>query len=257
MLDNPVFDLYRDQKACVVSLQGCIDTGAKSTAAWELDKYKFINMLVRAWEMRPGMVWYVFAEADTYIFWPNLVAWLNNHADPDEMLYAGSVTLIDDFPFAHGGSGYVISGTLLRAVVEEAPDLADRYNVKASETCCGDLLVGKALQEAGVTVRHGYPMFFGEKPWTLPFGNGFWCEPTFTMHHVDSEEVSLLWQLEQTRMTEVSTLTHNHGGALRSTRDPSCSKTSTRGWWRPIWWNTDQSGIICPMICVILTKLPR
>lgn len=171
--------------------------------AWELDKYKFLNMLVQTWEKRPYMTWYVFAEADTYVVWPNLVQWLRTRADPIEHPYVGSVAFVGDTPFAHGGSGYVISGEMVKKMVETIPDLAAKYDGVATEKCCGDLLMSMAVREAGSRVAHAHPMFNGEKPNTLPYGPGHWCEPIFTMHHMDSEEVSAVWQYEQTRTNKV------------------------------------------------------
>jgi hypothetical protein len=158
----------------------------------------------QTWEMKPNMEWYVFAEADTYVFWPNLVEWLRTRVNSSEKLYVGSVTWINDFPLAHGGTGYVISGVLLRNLVESNPGVSELYNHKARNECCGDLLLSQALKErAGVKVQHAYPMFNGEKPSTLPYGPGHWCEPIFTMHHMVSEEISAVWQYEQTRKSNV------------------------------------------------------
>ncbi|EQK99937.1 glycosyltransferase family 31 [Ophiocordyceps sinensis CO18] len=193
---NKEFALYEAQLSCPVSQKQCTKD---LEGAWNLDKYKFINMLVRTWAMRPGRKWYVFAEADSYVFWPNLMLWLRTRAEPDADVYVGNVALANGFPFAHGGSGYVISGQLVKRVVESIPGLATKYAAAAPATCCGDVLMGKALAEVGVTVRHALPMFNGERTNTLPFGEGHWCEPILTLHHMDAEQVGLAWQFEQTR----------------------------------------------------------
>lgn len=200
------FDLYDAQQTCPVSQKECT---SDMKGGWDLDKYKFLHMVIRTWEMRPGREWYVFAEADTYIFWPNLVHWLRNKVDPRDQLYIGSVALINDYPFAHGGSGYVISGKLMEKLVA-IPDLAAKYDAMAPNECCGDLLISMAAQEAGTKVKQVHPMFNGEKPNTLPFGNGHWCEPLMTLHHVNSEEVSALWNFEQTRIKKVNTPQPRH-----------------------------------------------
>lgn len=169
---------------------------------WDLDKYKFLHMVVRTWQMRPNMQWYVFAESDTYIFWPGMVAWLRggqHSPNPDEDQYIGSVAMLDDKPFAHGGSGYVISGSLLRRMAEDLPDMAARYDQRATEECCGDFLMAIAAEEAGTKVLQAHPMFNGERPNTLPYGPEQWCQPILSMHHVNAEEISMLWQYEETR----------------------------------------------------------
>jgi len=204
---NEDFDLYRDQKECPVSQKSCVDAKTDSHKAWNLDKYKFIPMMEKTWRMRPGRDWYVFAEADTYIFWPNMVHWLRTQSQfsPKEKLYLGSRSFIGGTPFAHGGSGYVMSGALLRHLIEYHPGMVKQYNAKGAHECCGDLMLAQALEEyENVKIRQAWPMFNGEKPSTLPFGPGHWCEPILTMHHMNAEEISSVWQFEQTRKTEVS-----------------------------------------------------
>jgi hypothetical protein len=206
------FDLYKAQIDCPVSQKACVDARGKDSAAWALDKYKFLHMIQRAWEMRPNRQWYVFAEADTYVFWPNLVTYLRGHLDSRDRMYVGSVSLINNFPFAHGGSGYVISGVVVKALVENNGDVAALFDSRAKENCCGDLMLALALDEKEhVRVKQAHPMFNGEKPVTMPFGQTHWCEPIFTMHHMNSEEISAVWQYEQTRKGNVSDDSQNVG----------------------------------------------
>ncbi|KAI6784462.1 uncharacterized protein J7T54_006507 [Emericellopsis cladophorae] len=195
MKQHPEFELYRAQKRCPISQQDCT---SEIDGGWNLDKYKFLNMVDRAWERRPGMDWYVFAEADTYIVWSNMVEWLRERA-PKGPQYFGSVALLNEFPFAHGGSGYVVSGELMRNMVNNITDLASKYDTRAGESCCGDLLFAEAVGEAGTKVQQVHPMFNGERPLSMPYGHGQWCEPIISMHHVNPEEVSMIWQFEQTR----------------------------------------------------------
>ncbi|KAH8671204.1 hypothetical protein BX600DRAFT_434328 [Xylariales sp. PMI_506] len=199
---NSDFDLYNKQKSCPVSQKSCVDSKAEKDHAWQLDKYKFIPMMEQTWQMRPGRDWYIFIEADTYVFWPNLVDWLRSKSSLNhrEKLYIGSRTWVGSMPFAHGGSGYLMTGTLLRRLVENHPGLTHQYTLKGPNECCGDLLLGQAIFEyEDVKIRQTWPMINGEKPSTLPFGPGHWCEPLLTMHHMNAEEISNVWQFEQTR----------------------------------------------------------
>ncbi|KAF7547104.1 hypothetical protein G7Z17_g7949 [Cylindrodendrum hubeiense] len=189
------FKLYSAQESCPVSQQDCT-TDMKG--GWELDKYKFLHMIERTWEMRPNMEWYVFAEADSYVFWPNLVWWLRNKVNPKDFPYVGSVAMLKGFPFAHGGSGYVISGETVKKMAE-IPGLADKYDLMAPHECCGDYLMALAVNETDVKVKQAHPMFNGEKPNTLPYSDGHWCQALMTMHHMNSEEVSQVWDYEQNR----------------------------------------------------------
>lgn len=199
------FELYRAMQDCPISQADCTKG---LTGGWDLDKYKFLHMMVKSWEMRPNMDWYVFAEADSYIVWSNLAYWLRKKQNHHSNSYIGSVVLLQDVPFAHGGSGYVLSGTLLKKIVKNIPDVAAKYDQLATETCCGDYLVSVAVEEVGAKVRNAHPMFNGEKPSTLPYGPGHWCEPLLSMHHMNAEEVAAVWQYEQTKTKKVSHTYH-------------------------------------------------
>ncbi|EMT63694.1 hypothetical protein FOC4_g10013940 [Fusarium odoratissimum] len=192
------FDLYKAQTECPIAQQYCTENMKEG---WNLDKYKFLHMVEKAWEMRPNKEWYVFAEADTYVFWSNLVWYLRNRVNGTETPYVGSVAMLKGKPFAHGGSGYVIHGDTMRKMVE-IPDLAHKYDMMATHECCGDYLMSLAVMETGKKVKQAHPMFNGEKPVTLPFGNNHWCEPLLTMHHMNPEEVSDAWHFEKTRQKQ-------------------------------------------------------
>ncbi|KAI2627328.1 glycosyltransferase family 31 protein [Hypomontagnella submonticulosa] len=216
---NSEFDLYREQKECPVSQKSCVDAKKDGQKAWNLDKYKFLPIMEKTWRMRPGRDWYIFAEADTYIFWANIVHWLRKESrlNPREKLYLGSRSFIGGTPFAHGGSGYIMSGTLLKHLIEYHPGVVKQYNAKGAHECCGDLMLAQALDEyENVKVRHVWPMINGEKPSTLPYGPGHWCEPILTMHHMNAEEISSVWQFEKTRKTDRTLLIKDlYNGLIR------------------------------------------
>ncbi|KAK0385076.1 hypothetical protein NLU13_7554 [Sarocladium strictum] len=195
------FSVYKAIQDCPVSQADCIKS-FDGGWTWVLDKYKFLWMAVKTWEMRPNMDWYVFAEADSYIVWSNLAHWLHNIVPKDSLQYLGSKAEFNGFTFAHGGSGFVMSGSLLRKIVTEIPDVAHKYDGLAPGACCGDYLIALAAQEVGSTLGDVWPMFNGEKPSTLAYGPSQWCEPLLTMHHMNAEEISKVWQFEQTRKQE-------------------------------------------------------
>ncbi|KAG9249973.1 glycosyltransferase family 31 protein [Emericellopsis atlantica] len=202
MNQYPEFELYKAQKFCPIPQHYC---AAEMSGGWDLDKYKFLNIADRVWQRRPGMDWYVFAEADTYIVWSNMVQWLREEA-PKGPQYLGNVALLNEFPFAHGGSGYVVSGELMKTMANNITDLATKYDERAGGVCCGDFLFAKAASEVGTNVQQVHPMFNGERPLSIPYGHGQWCEPIISMHHVSPEEVSTLWQFEQTRKNKSTLL---------------------------------------------------
>lgn len=152
--DNADFDLYRQQKACAVDQETCAKAvdGPKD-AGWNLDKYKNIHMAEETYRMRPGFDWYVFVDADTYVSWPNLVRMLHR-LDPTRERYLGSTTMLDGMPFGHGGSGYAVSGAAMRKFVGENPGVANDFDVRTKDVCCGDYMFAVALNETiGLTVE--------------------------------------------------------------------------------------------------------
>ena len=150
--DNRDFDLYWTQLACDVDQKPCTSALNAAEAGWNLDKYKNIHMAAKTWKRLPDKDWYLFIDADTYVTWNTLVMWLKT-LDPKKKIYLGSVALIRDYPFAHGGSGYILSRAAMEAFVGEHPRVANEYDEDVHNHCCGDFLLAKALNEtAGVPV---------------------------------------------------------------------------------------------------------
>lgn len=143
---NSDFDLYRRQRACAVDLESCNKQGDPASEGWNLDKYKNTHMAEKTYQLRPGYRWYIFVDADTYVVWPNLVQWLGT-MNPDRKLFLGSVSLINDFPFAHGGSGYILSHAALKAYAGDNPGIANKFDMAVRQECCGDFLFSKSLKE--------------------------------------------------------------------------------------------------------------
>ncbi|KUI67521.1 hypothetical protein VM1G_03633 [Cytospora mali] len=197
---NADFDLYRRQKACAIDQDKCAKfIDGPQSAGWNLDKYKNIHMAEKTYRMRPGYDWYVFIDADTYVSWPNLVQVLHR-LDPSEKRYLGSTTMIGNFPFGHGGSGYIVSGAAMEGFTGRAPGIANSFDARIKDECCGDYMFAVALNETiGVTVSGVWPTINGEKPSTLFYGPNQWCHAVGTMHHMNSEEVSAFWEFERRR----------------------------------------------------------
>ncbi|KAL2755361.1 glycosyltransferase family 31 protein [Sodiomyces alcalophilus JCM 7366] len=206
--ENEDFDLYRRQQACLVDQAACnkhVQAGI-AEEGWNLDKYKNVHMAEKTYNLRPGYDWYLFVDADTYVLWPNLVQWLRR-LDPARKLYLGSVSMLDDYGFGHGGSGYVVSQAALKEMVAPHPGIGNRFDKEASQSCCGDYIFARALENTTQTrVTQSlpsnelqWPTINGEKPFTLPFQAKHWCQPIVTMHHMNSEEISSFWEYEWQR----------------------------------------------------------
>jgi hypothetical protein len=127
-LNNSDFDLYQSQKQYKLMGEDIAAMGNKGKEAWALDKYKNIHTAQKAWEMKPNRSWYFFIDTDTYVFWSSFTAWLKRQ-DQDKKLYLGSQ--VDTIPpFAHGGSGYVLSrGEMEQLVGKDSKDVAENFDV--------------------------------------------------------------------------------------------------------------------------------
>ena len=167
---------------------------------WNLDKYKFLHMLLKTYRYRPDAPWYVFIEADTALIWDNLRTFLDK-LDPKTPYYIGSPTYLD-IEFAHGGTGYIISREAMEVAVGKHPDIATKYDKSVHGICCGDAMIGRVLLDEKIKLSRAWPMMNGEKPSTLPFGTNQWCQPVMTMHHLTAQEVSQVWNFEQERKTQ-------------------------------------------------------
>ncbi|KAL3425375.1 glycosyltransferase family 31 protein [Phlyctema vagabunda] len=203
---HPEFEIYRKflnyhaNGRNIVDLVEGREKGNDRTG-WRLDKWKFIHMIEDAFEMRPNAKWYFFIETDTYVIWPNLVAYLKR-LDHTKPLYLGSGLSIGAQTFGHGGSGYVISHAAMNKLLEpsQPEDLAAAWDLRMDEHCCGDLAVAIALQEKGIPLTIAHPFFNGYKPSTFTYGpKNHWCQPAITMHHITHVDVSDYWRYERQR----------------------------------------------------------
>ncbi|RVX72750.1 hypothetical protein B0A52_04149 [Exophiala mesophila] len=170
--ESPDFDYYRQLQEDKKNDQDISSLRRKSgSAAWNLDKYKFLHMLEETWMMKPHRKWYIFIEADTYLVRTNLLLWLERQ-DPSELIYYGSPTYVNGQGFAHGGSGVVLSGAALSKFAENDQGIAARYDKMLQSEAFGDYVLMKALKDKGVAFNGRWPMLQAEKPSTIPFGPG-------------------------------------------------------------------------------------
>lgn len=174
-------------------------------AAWTLDKYKQLHILEKLYAEHPDKDWYMMIDADTYIVWPNLLAWLKMLPDPvSNALYLGAPANVADTKFAHGGTGILMSQAAMYKLAVLDKGVASRWDKPMHEECCGDLVIAMVLKKLGVLLKESWPTMNGERPITLPFGPKHWCQPIVTMHHVEPHEMSQISNFEQARTSQVS-----------------------------------------------------
>lgn len=149
--------------------------------------------------LQPEKDWYVFIEPDAYLIYANLLLWLST-LDPNEKLYLGSEIITNEgIPFAHGGTGYVLSKALVRELV--AKESAKKWEGKIEPWCCGDIVLAIAIQEdAGTRLTQSWPLTQGERAVEVPFGGAspeFWCGMAVTFHHMGPVEMGRLGEFEK------------------------------------------------------------
>ncbi|KAF4629430.1 hypothetical protein G7Y89_g8721 [Cudoniella acicularis] len=177
-------------------------------AAWTLDKYKNLHIVEKAWALKPDMDWYLHIDADSYVVWSSLIPWIKK-LDPSKESFIGSLALIDDKPFAHGGSGVLLSNAATRNFVVTHNGTAAKWDDKIQQNCCGDFVLARVLEEYGINVTDASPTINGEVPDTAPYSSGHWCQPLVTMHHISPAEAHRLWKFEQKRVDRTAPLTYS------------------------------------------------
>ncbi|ELR02596.1 hypothetical protein VC83_08869 [Pseudogymnoascus destructans] len=188
---QPDFDLYNNQKELRQLGQNMdlLRTEWNSEAAWRLDKYKNLYTAQKAWNLAPDRDWYLYIDADTYISWANLSLWLAT-LDATKPLCLGSQVDVGRPPFAHGGSGYLLSKPAMQLLVGvDRKSLAKEFDKNATTACCGDQELGRTLFKKVLKVQNVRPVINRKNPKEFNFGPELWCTPVATMHHVGSEEV--------------------------------------------------------------------
>ncbi|KAI4941929.1 hypothetical protein J4E91_010479 [Alternaria rosae] len=198
--NNPDFDVYD-------RIQATNSTQDKTEEGWRLDKYKFLPMMEWTSYMRPESEWYVFLELDTYVNYDNLYRFLSNF-NPKTAYYFGSpVWPKKKTTFAHGGTGFVLSRAALDKIMALGRMFGENkhfpgthfFGVDVKKQCCGDEMLAQVLKKSGVSLRGYWPMFNGEKPFSMRFDNEQWCEAIMTMHHLGEDDFTRLSQWEQAR----------------------------------------------------------
>ncbi|KAL2222920.1 hypothetical protein M432DRAFT_27653 [Thermoascus aurantiacus ATCC 26904] len=194
-------------------------SGKLKNPGWKLDKWKFLPMIDEALQIRPDAKWYYFMEADTYPFWPNLMAWLEQF-DPEKPLYIGSQMQIGDVVFAYGGSGIILSNPAMRKASERRAARLAEIDEYTAGHWAGDCVLGKVLHDAGVNLLWAWPMMQTSTIWRVDLINEAydkkpWCYPAVSFHHMTPADVELVWQFDQRWFREKQRSLLLHSDAFR------------------------------------------
>ncbi|KZM23412.1 uncharacterized protein EKO05_0003952 [Ascochyta rabiei] len=197
---NADFDVYD-------SIQAANHTPAKAPDGRKLDKYKFLPMMEWTAYLRPDSHWYLFIETDTYVNYDNLYRFLARFNPASAHYFGSPVRPKKKAPFAHAGSGFVLSRAALSKLMARGRMFAENHHFpgthffgeKAADSCCGDELLAQVLKKSGVPLRGYWPMFNADKPATIRFGPEQWCDAIVTMRHLHQHDFTALSQWEEAR----------------------------------------------------------
>lgn len=203
-VNNTDFQAYADHKKALA--EG--DKVKHSAAGWRLDRFKFLPMVDKAYNMNPKAKWYVFLESDVYFFWDTLFRLLDQ-LDPTEPHYLGSPRRgSNDRYYAYGGAGIVLSQGLMKKLIPQKTTpgdgsetkLAVRYEDWVKPDCCGDAVLGYAIQNAtGVKLQGLYPTFSTDELKEISVDKDRWCVPLLSIHKMSADQMEPLWRWERTR----------------------------------------------------------
>ena len=216
---SPDFELYREQLEAQrrgrKDFTGFLDStetrghtedvalDKEEGRALVLDRWKYLPMLEKALERRPMAKWFVFIEADTALYWSNLLQWLGQLNEKKEWYLGGQATVDSgQTAFALGGPGYILSNKALRAAVEQLQTERRRFDRMILSESRGDVVLSKLLAEVQVPLTPASQMFQPHTPASLGYTKHNWCAPVMTFHGLDRDELHRLWDMEQRRLGE-------------------------------------------------------
>ncbi|KAF1831621.1 hypothetical protein BDW02DRAFT_570989 [Decorospora gaudefroyi] len=163
----------------------------------ELEKWKFLPMVYKAYHMNPSARFFVLIEAETALSWANLLQW-TSRLDYRIPYYSGARGIIAGTKLAQRGPGILLSQGALRQYSKAYDELyTSKWEPSLGKECCGDLMLAKAMTDAHVELYSSWPLLQGEQPHTLDFSKKVWCAPAVSWHHMDAEQLDVQWGREK------------------------------------------------------------
>jgi hypothetical protein len=163
----------------------------------DLDKWKFLPMVYKAYHMNPSAKFFVFLEADTSLSWTNVLQWFNR-LDYRIPYYSGAPYFIAGTQVAQRGAGIMLSQGALRRYSKSYDELYQtKWEKNTATECCGDLMLAKALGDAHVEFYAAWPLLQSEQPSTLDYTRKHWCAPAVSWHHIAGDQLTRQWDIEK------------------------------------------------------------
>ncbi|KAJ4416480.1 hypothetical protein N0V82_006745 [Gnomoniopsis sp. IMI 355080] len=201
------FDVYRSQaeyntKNVYLEAAGLDGDDWGPQGGWIIDKYKFVPLMQHAGNNWPDAKWYIYTEDDTYLFLPNVLKYLGQF-DHTKAHWLGSYAAKSDVVFAQGGAGFALSRGAWEKSIGLNPNISEEYEQYTAEHCCGDQVLGHALNKYGIKLGEngGDEVFrYGFNPlvhWSFTFERWNWCSPLYSWHKVHARDVARYYEFEK------------------------------------------------------------
>ncbi|KAI9137224.1 hypothetical protein BKA69DRAFT_1099338 [Paraphysoderma sedebokerense] len=178
----------------------------KKNQGWKLDAHKNLPALRAMYYRFPTAKWYIMIDDDTYLFMENLHHRLSkyNHNLPIYIGFPNHFVGCDGIkkygtgpPFAHGGSGIVISrGAMLKVI-----DHIDECTLKYKDCWAGDVRIGLCLRDNGVNISFplsGRQIFNPNTPhYQMHNYSHDPCKRVVSFHHLRPATMQKLYNIER------------------------------------------------------------
>ncbi|USW53482.1 hypothetical protein Slin15195_G068010 [Septoria linicola] len=217
---HPDFELWRRlQKGGPDALED-EELWASEGTTKRLDKWKWLPMIQKTFAEQPDRKWYVFLETDTYIFWSNLLTWLET-LDSEKPHYIGARKETHELSYALAGAGFVLSHAAAKAAVDVYEKNKMIWEGLTKSSPYGDEIVGGMLEAAQAPLNPAWPIFQRHKPAEMDYttqsdGKRLWCYPSVSYHGLVPAEIAELWKFEQQWLMDKPSTIIRHSDVFKS-----------------------------------------
>ncbi|KAJ3388732.1 hypothetical protein HDU92_001367 [Lobulomyces angularis] len=184
-----------------------------NSAGWKADAHKNLPGFKLLYKNFPDAEWYFMIDDDTYIFFDNIYEQLSQ-LNPDDLHYIGNannfvgcdkvVKMGDGIPFAHGGSGIVVSRGALKKMLTVVDSCISSYK----DCWAGDVRTALCMRDAGILLEMRLPGFNSDPPNII---DGHWptnpCLTPLSYHHLLNWQIQSLFDVEEKSKKSRNSLT--------------------------------------------------